>query len=67
LRILQLIQILGINAETLAEPPFPRASAPALTRARLVRPHEKGGVRIAEAASWSGKTVVLVRLRFTAR
>ncbi|WFU76080.1 hypothetical protein [Bradyrhizobium sp. CB2312] len=62
-----MIQILGINAETLTELPFPRASAPALTRARPVTTHEKGGVRIAEAASWAGKTVVLVRLRFTAR
>jgi hypothetical protein len=62
-----LIQILGINAETLAELPFPRAGASALTRARLAAPHEKGGVRIAEAASFAGNAVVLVLLRFTAR
>jgi len=67
LRILQLIQILGINAEMLAELPFPRASAPALTGAKPVTAHEKGGVRIAEAAFGAGNAVVLARVRFTAR
>ena len=67
LKHLQLIQILGINAETLAELPFPRASAPALTRVRLVTPHEKGGVRIAEAAFEAGNAGVLTSARFTAR
>lgn len=53
--------------ETLTELAFPRASAPALTRARPVTMHEKGGVRIAEAAFGLEKTVVLARFRFTAR
>jgi hypothetical protein len=67
LRILQLIQILGVNAETLAEPMFARVCSPALTRASPVTTHEKGGVRIAEAAFEAGKSVVLAQFRFTAR
>jgi hypothetical protein len=62
-----LIQILSINAETLAELLFARARSPALTCARSVTAHEKGGVRIAEAAFEAGKTVVLTLSRFTAR
>jgi hypothetical protein len=62
-----LIQILSINAETLAEPLFARAAGSALTRARPVTTHEKGGVRIAEAAFSAGNAVVLVPSRFTAR
>jgi len=62
-----LIQILSINAQTLAEPLFARTTVPALTRASLVTTHEKGGVRIAEAAFSTGNAVVLVPSRFTAR
>jgi hypothetical protein len=67
LKLLQLIQILWINAETLAELLFARATGPALTGARPVGTHEKGGVRIAEAAFRAGNPVVLVPSRFTAR
>jgi hypothetical protein len=67
LRILQLIQILSINAETLAELSFARVKAGALTHAGPVSAHEKGGIRIAEAAFRAGNPVVLVPSRFTAR
>jgi len=67
LKQLQLIQILSINAETLAERPFPRQSGRALTRPNAVTAHEKGGVRIAEAAFRAGNTAVLPPARFTAR
>jgi hypothetical protein len=67
LRILQLIQILGINAETLAEPPFRHANGPRVNSRAAVPAHEKGGVRITEAAFEAGNTAVLARLRFTAR
>jgi hypothetical protein len=62
-----LIQILGINAETLAELLLRAQTGPALTGARPVGTHEKGGVRIAEAAFRAGNPVVLVPSRFTAR
>ncbi|MDA9477317.1 hypothetical protein XI03_23085 [Bradyrhizobium sp. CCBAU 65884] len=64
---LQLIQILSINAETLAERPFPLQTGRALTGARSAITHEKGGVRIAEAAFGAENTGVLASLRFTAR
>jgi hypothetical protein len=46
---------------------FARVCSPALTRASPVTTHEKGGVRIAEAAFEAGKSVVLAQFRFTAR
>jgi hypothetical protein len=55
----QLIQILSVNAQTLAERHFHAQTGRALTRARAVAAHEKGGVRIAEAASRAGNAVVL--------
>jgi len=67
LRILQLIQILGINAETLAEPSFALAKGRCVNPRRERTTHEKGGVRIAEAAFEAGNPVVLVPSRFTAR
>jgi hypothetical protein len=62
-----LIQILSINAETLAELLFARARGPRVNPREAVAGHEKGGVRIAEAAFEAGKSVVLARVRFTAR
>jgi len=62
-----LIQILSINAQTLVEPPFQRANGPRVNARRVVETHEKGGVRIAEAAFRAGKSLVLARLRFTGR
>jgi hypothetical protein len=62
-----LIQIVGINAGTLAELLFRVRTGRALTHARPVTTHEKGGVRIAEAAFEAGKTGVLASSRFTAR
>jgi hypothetical protein len=67
LRLLQLIQILGINAETLAEQLFPSANAPLVNWRQAVARREKGGVRITEAAFEGWKTGVLARFRFTAR
>jgi len=67
LKQLQLIQILSINAETLAGRRFHAQTRRALTRARRVPTHEKGGVRIAEAAFEAGITGVLTSSRFTAR
>jgi hypothetical protein len=67
LRILQLVQIVGINAETLAEPLFGRANKPRVNRREAAARREKGGVRVAEAASEAEKTGVLTRFRFTAR
>ncbi|MDA9506100.1 hypothetical protein XI09_15955 [Bradyrhizobium sp. CCBAU 11386] len=62
-----MIQILSINAETLAELLFRGANRSRVNPHRPVTAHEKGGVRIAEAAFRAGKTVVLARFRFTAR
>jgi hypothetical protein len=67
LRILQLIQILAVNAEMLAEPMVPCAGGPRVNPREAVAGHEKGGVRIAEAASQAGNTEVLASSRFTAR
>jgi len=67
LRILQLIQIVGINAETLVELLFGRANRPRVNRRAATSRRGKGGVRIAEAAFELGKTGVLTRFRFTAR
>ncbi|MCK1723001.1 hypothetical protein [Bradyrhizobium sp. 141] len=64
---LPLIQILSINAQTLAERRFRAQMGRALTRARPATTHEKGGVRIAEAAFEAGNAVVLTSSRFTAR
>jgi len=62
-----LIQILGINAETLVERGFPRANGARVNARNAAPAHEKGGVRIAEAAFEAGNTAILARLRFTAR
>jgi hypothetical protein len=67
LRILQLIQILGVNAETLAEPLFERAHSPRVNPREAAAGYEKGGVRIAEAALMAENTAVLAPSRFTAR
>ncbi|MDN4986373.1 MULTISPECIES: hypothetical protein [unclassified Bradyrhizobium] len=67
MRQLQLIQIVGINAETLAEPVFRSASGPRVNPREAAAKREKGGVRIAEAAFKPGKTGVLALMRFTAR
>jgi len=67
LKQLQLIQILSINAEMLAQRRFHAQTGRALTRVGPLTTHEKGGVRIAEAAFEAGKSVVLARVRFTAR
>jgi hypothetical protein len=62
-----LIQIVGVNAGTLAELLFLRVNRPGVNRREAVATHEKGGVRIAEAAFEAGKTGVLASSRFTAR
>jgi len=62
-----LIQILSINAETLAEPLFARTRDLRVNPREARHDHEKGGVRIAEAAFSTGNAVVLVPSRFTAR
>jgi hypothetical protein len=62
-----LIQIVGINAGTLLEPLFLLAMRRCVNRRAAVATHEKGGVRIAEAAFEPGKTGVLAWSRFTAR
>ncbi|MCP3445249.1 hypothetical protein [Bradyrhizobium sp. CCGUVB14] len=67
MRILQLIQILGINAETLAEPMFQRANRLRVNAQMVTAAREKGGVRITEAAFEAWKTAVLGSSRFTAR
>jgi hypothetical protein len=67
LRILQLIQIVGINAGTLLELLFLFAKRLRVNARKATAAHEKGGVRIAEAAFELGKTGVLTRFRFTAR
>jgi hypothetical protein len=50
LRILQLIQIVGINGETLAEPLVEPVRWPRVNPQVAAAGCEKGGVRIAEAA-----------------
>ncbi|MEH2486534.1 hypothetical protein [Bradyrhizobium sp. AZCC 2230] len=67
MRILQLIQIVGINAETLAELLFGRANGLRVNRHAATSGREKDGVRIAEAAFEPGKTGALACFRFTAR
>jgi hypothetical protein len=67
LKQLQLIQILSINAQTLVEPLFARTDGPRINSRSAPARHEKGGVRIAEAAFEAGKSVVLACPRFTAR
>jgi hypothetical protein len=67
LRILQLIQIVGINAGTLLELLFLFANRLRVNARKGAARREKGGVRIAEAAFELGKTGVLRRFRFTAR
>jgi hypothetical protein len=67
LKQLQLIQVLSINAEMSAEPPFPRANGLRVNRRKAVPTHEKGGVRFAEAAFRAGNEGVLPGRRFTAR
>jgi hypothetical protein len=62
-----LIKILGVNAETLAELLRRGANRSRVNPHGPVTAHEKGGVRIAEAAFEAGKSVVLARVRFTAR
>jgi len=62
-----LIQIVGINAGTLAELTFARWKGPALTRFQAAAGREKGGIRVAEAAFEAGISGVLARFRFTAR
>ncbi|MCJ9705676.1 MULTISPECIES: hypothetical protein [unclassified Bradyrhizobium] len=64
---LQLIQILSINAEMLAQRRFHAQTGRALTRVGPLTTHEKGGVRIAEAAFEAGNAAVLASSRFTAR
>ncbi|CUU17385.1 hypothetical protein CDS [Bradyrhizobium sp.] len=46
---------------------FARARGPRVNPREAVAGHEKGGVRIAEAAFRAGNTGVLASLRFTAR
>ncbi|WFU84298.1 hypothetical protein QA645_16615 [Bradyrhizobium sp. CIAT3101] len=67
MRRLQLIQIVGINAETLAEPMFQRANGLRVNAQNASAAREKGGVRITEAAFEAWKTGVLASSRFTAR
>ena len=67
MRILQLIQIVGINAGTLLELAFLFAKRLRVNARKAAAVREKGGVRIAEAAFELGKTGVLARFRFTAR
>jgi hypothetical protein len=67
LRILQLIQIVGINAGTLLELLFLFAKRQRVNARKATAAREKGGVRIAEAAFELGKTGVLACFRFTAR
>jgi len=67
LKQLQLIQILSINVETLAELRFHVHRGRALTGVRRASRHEKGGIRVTEAALESGNTAVFPLLRFTAR
>jgi hypothetical protein len=67
LRILQLIQIVGINAGTLLELLFLFAKRLRVNARKATNAREKGGVRIAEAAFELGKTGVLARFGFTAR
>jgi hypothetical protein len=62
-----LIQIVGINAETLAELLFLCANRPRVNRRQAAARRKKDGVRIAEAAFEAGKTGVLACWRFTAR
>jgi hypothetical protein len=46
---------------------FARVGSPRVNPREAVAGHEKGGVRIAEAAFRAGNTVVLTPSRFTAR
>ncbi|MGY3234268.1 hypothetical protein ACVWZ4_005212 [Bradyrhizobium sp. USDA 4472] len=64
---LQLIQIVAINARTLAELGFLPGAGRTLTRVRSRQDTKKGGFRIAEAAFEAGKAGVLLCFRFTAR
>ena len=67
MRILQLIQIVGINAGTPLELLFLFVKRLRVNARKAAAGREKGGVRIAEAAFELGKTGVLARFRFTAR
>ncbi|MET3908607.1 hypothetical protein ABID59_002953 [Bradyrhizobium sp. S3.3.6] len=62
-----MIQIVGINAETLAELQFQCANKLRVNRREAATGREKGGIRIAEAAFEAEKSGVLARFRFTAR
>lgn len=62
-----MIQIVGINAEMLAEVLFPSAQRPCVNRRDTASGRKKGGIRIAEAAFEAEKTGVLALSRFTAR
>jgi hypothetical protein len=54
-----LIQIVGINTETLAELLFQCANKPCVNRHGAASGREKGGVRIADAAFEAWKTGIL--------
>ncbi|MGW1421638.1 hypothetical protein ACWAT4_16135 [Bradyrhizobium manausense] len=62
-----MIQIVAINAGTLAELLFLPREGRALTPRETTAGREKGGVRIAKAAFEAGITGILARFRFTAR
>jgi hypothetical protein len=62
-----LIQIVAINAGTLRELRFPHVNRPRVNSRKAIAAHEKGGVRITEAAFEAGSTGVLASSRFTAR
>jgi len=62
-----LIQILSINAEALGGALFALICSPSVNRYPFAAGHEKGGVRIAEAAFEPGNMEVFASLRFTAR